>query len=603
MPFSRSRAAVLGIAAATLAVLVPGVAHAQPPGNDDFDSATVISALPFSVEGDANSATRAVDDPVMDCSHRDVKASVWFRYTAAEDGVLRFGTTDAGDSLPVSVYTGGRGDLRRPGGDDDCAWDAGRPASVRVTAGTTYHLLVNDGNNSGRPFRLSVEQVPVPANDDFAAAQVVTSLPFTSQGVDLTAASAEPDEPFGTCAWEGAPSVWYRYTPQQNQFVLTEGAYVTTYEGATFEDLRTRTCARGSDFDARVVELTAGRTYHFQLAGSAAPASLKLSEAPELLTFLNVPFGDRSIYDKPTTFTVGHSYDYNSPVTTEWDFGDGTTLPATGVKEQQHHYAADGTYTVILRSKSEDGRVASLKQNVVVKTRDVGITSFRTPAVTIPGRPVTLTVGLANHRYAASPRVEFYRSDNASRWKFIGEKTVDMAADSTTDVSTTYRITTEDAAVGKVSFRAVVFLSDRDSRQDNEVTSIPTTINLVSPAAAHDAGITKFTAPVTAAAGERKAITVQVRNDAFAERAVVTFTRLDRFSWQPLGEQTVDLPASTTIDVPFAYTFTEEDARIGKVAFRATVRLTSSSDARAAGDDVIAVATTVGPSATAAVLN
>ncbi|MFD4675168.1 PKD domain-containing protein [Lentzea sp. NPDC058450] len=608
MPFSRSRAAVLGIAAAMLAVLVPGVAHAQPPGNDDFDAATVITTLPFAADGDANSATRDVDDPTSDCSHRDVARTVWFRYTATEDGFLRFGTGGDGDGLPVTAYTGERGDLRRPAGDN-CSWDGSRPATLRVEAGTTYHLLVNDNNTSDRPFRLSVERVAVPANDAFADATVVTSLPFgpTTERPDLSAASAEPDEPFGSCAWEGAASVWYRYTPQQNQFLLAEtgNAYLTVYEGTAVEDLRALACASGADLSGRVVELTAGRTYHFQLAGQGhSLARIGLFDAPELGTFLGyAPYGDQSIHDKATTFTVSHSNDYGSSITTEWDFGDGTTLPATGVKEQQHHYAADGTYAVTVRSKSADGRVASATQNVVVKTRDVGITSFKTPALTMPGRPVTVTVGLANHRYAASPRVEFYRSDQAFGWRFIGEKTVQMAADSTTDVSASHRITTEDAAVGKISFRAVVYLSDRDSRQDNEVISIPTTIDLVTPAAAHDAGITKFTAPATAAAGEQKAITVQVRNDAFAERAVVTFTRLDRLSWLPLGEQTIDLPASATINVPFAYTFTAEDARIGKVAFRATVRLTSSSDTRAAGNDVIAVATTVGPSATAAVLN
>ena len=37
-------------AVAVLGVLTPGVAHAAPPSNDDFDSSTAITALPFTVE-------------------------------------------------------------------------------------------------------------------------------------------------------------------------------------------------------------------------------------------------------------------------------------------------------------------------------------------------------------------------------------------------------------------------------------------------------------------------------------------------------------------------------------------------------------------------
>ncbi|MFJ8965194.1 PKD domain-containing protein [Lentzea sp. NPDC102401] len=606
MPFSRSRAAVLGIAVATLAVLAPGVAHADPPGNDDFDSPTVISTLPFTAEQDT-SPTRAVDDPRLDCSNSPVVGSVWFTYTATEDGLLRFSAARGGNNLAAGAYTGERGDLR-PAGLDYCAGFVTSAATVRITAGTTYHLMVNDDRRLGSALKLTVDRVTAPANDDFADAKVVASLPFTGEPADFGAASAQPDEPFGSCSSEGAASVWYRYTPARNEFLLTEteSAYVTVYEGTTFEDLRARSCAPFPGYGGRVVELTAGRTYHLQLTGSSITgARLKLSEAPELRTFVSYTnYGDQSVYDTATRFEVSHAYDFDSPVTSEWDFGDGTTLPATGVKEQQHRYTAEGSYTVTVRSRSADGRTSSGTQTIVVKTRDVGITSFSTPSGTIPGRPGTLTVGLANHRYADSPRVEFYKSvDND--WKYIGERTVQMAADSTAEVSLPYRFTTEDAAVGKVAFRAAVYLPSpaRDSRPDNEVVSIPTFVLLTNPGPAHDATITGFTTPANAAPGEQKPITVQVRNDAFAERAVVSLHRLDGGFGTLIGEQTVDLPASGTIDVPFAHTFTAEDARIGKVAFRASVRLTSSSDSRFAGNVVTAVATTVGRPATAAVLN
>ncbi|ONI85448.1 hypothetical protein ALI22I_26945 [Saccharothrix sp. ALI-22-I] len=53
-----ARIAAIGAVTAVLGVLLTGVAHAEPPSNDDFDNSTPITALPFTVQQDTSEATR-----------------------------------------------------------------------------------------------------------------------------------------------------------------------------------------------------------------------------------------------------------------------------------------------------------------------------------------------------------------------------------------------------------------------------------------------------------------------------------------------------------------------------------------------------------------
>ena len=114
----------------------------------------------------------------------------------------------------------------------------------------------------------------------------------------------------------------------------------------------------------------------------------------------------------------------------------------------------------------------------------------------------------------------------------------------------------------------------------------------------HDVGITKFSVPTSARAGQSKPITVSVGNTRYLEKATVTLYRSDGDSWDQVGQAKLDVPAHPwrTVQVPFSYSFTPEDAAVGKVSFRAVVSLEYPvRDARPADNEVIAIATTVRP--------
>jgi hypothetical protein len=55
------------LAIPTFLALGARTATASPPPNDDFDQATVVSALPFTNEVDTTGASQASDDPTETC--------------------------------------------------------------------------------------------------------------------------------------------------------------------------------------------------------------------------------------------------------------------------------------------------------------------------------------------------------------------------------------------------------------------------------------------------------------------------------------------------------------------------------------------------------
>ncbi|PWK82307.1 PKD domain-containing protein [Lentzea atacamensis] len=231
------------------------------------------------------------------------------------------------------------------------------------------------------------------ANDYFANAQQVTSLPFSAPQPDFSLASAEPDEPVTTACpgvSEGTPTVWYTYTPTTTQSIFGQvvvngggGPVLGVYEGSALAELKALGCVNPSYYNGKAFRLVAGTTYHLQLQYSfydTNTATMRLSEAPPLeVEVSSGASGEQSIFHDITFRTYPRNH-YDQPVTTEWDFGDGTILPPSTDSSKTYRYAKDGNYTVTVRSTSQDGRTATDTTTVVVKTHDVGIAKFITPA-------------------------------------------------------------------------------------------------------------------------------------------------------------------------------------------------------------------------------
>ncbi|MET9229060.1 PKD domain-containing protein [Lentzea sp. NPDC003310] len=487
MPSARSLAVA---AAVLLGVLVPGVAQAAPPSNDDFDAATVVAALPYSVAQDTTESTKASDDP-YGCRGYSIQGSAWFRYTATEDGLLRLKTEGSDRDLNVSTFTGERGDLKQVWNAyyDGCTTDRATPLTFPAKAGTTYHFMV-----SGGQAKLALDRISHLPNDDLANAEQVSALPFSAAQPDYTRASREAGEPStNVCSGSSAPSVWYAYTPTRDHSVLLHvegwgsGPTASVYEGTSISDLTFVGCEGPQHYSGKSVAVTAGKTYYFQWSGGgyySYPSTLELSESEPFRTSVYTGYShERSMFET-IGFSLDHTNDYNDPVTTEWDFGDGTTAPPSTDDHQSHRYAADGVYTVTVRSKAGDGRTATSTTTVTVKTHDVGISKFTVPTSARAGEQKQLAVQVSNTRYLEKVKTTVYRDNgNGQGWQEVGTLTIDVPAHPTRKVKFpfAYTFTPQDAVTGKVSFRAVVEpqldYPVRDAiPSDNEVITIATTV-------------------------------------------------------------------------------------------------------------------------------
>lgn len=479
---SRGRIAVVTVLIAALATVVPGVAHAAaPPANDDFDSSAVVTSLPFTAQEDTGAATKAADDPGW-CSGYAAAGTVWFRYTATQDGLLRATTAGSDHRTLLSANTGSRGGLQNVA--DACDYGTGPTITFRATAGTTYSFLVAGIDAPGGALSFALDTVAPAPNDTYADAQPVTALPFTGRP-DLSVAAAEAGEPESTCVDdEGQPSVWYSYAAgaAQNLSARVDGtdATVTVYSGGAPAALTQVACARNNSSRPAMFRTSPGTGYAIRVTGAHhgyGSVSFSLAETPPLSPDVEVYPSSATVFDN-VGFSASSWEQIDLPLGGTWDFGDGTSAPV-GADTVYHRYAADGVYSATLHATSPDGRTATVTRSVTVTTHDVGISKFTVPSSARQGESKSITVDVTNTRYAETVTVVL--SKRSTSGTEIGRLTLQVPARATGKVRFpfAYTFTPDDAAAGKVAFRAEVQLAYPSTDAlpgDNEAISIATTV-------------------------------------------------------------------------------------------------------------------------------
>ncbi|ROP37088.1 PKD domain-containing protein [Saccharothrix texasensis] len=114
----------------------------------------------------------------------------------------------------------------------------------------------------------------------------------------------------------------------------------------------------------------------------------------------------------------------------------------------------------------------------------------------------------------------------------------------------------------------------------------------------HDVGIASFTAPTRGRPGQTRSVEVTVGNQRLPENATVILYRGTPGGFTEIARATQYVPArpTRTVAFPFNYTFTPEDAVVGRVTFRAVVTLGQGvRDARPIDNEAVAPAATVLP--------
>jgi hypothetical protein len=273
-----------------------------PPNHDAFANAEILSGDAVTFAGTNAGATGEVGEPDHGAGKTvggypgfpgvsataldpatGALGSVWYAWTAPEDGTIVLESTTSNFLTLVGVYTGADVDELTPMPTALAGNEIG-PQRTRfdVTAGTTYHLAVDgqEGQIGDFAFKLGY----APANDDFTDAQVLDPgvVLHTVTGT-LTNATSEPGEPGGS--W--LQSVWYRLTPTTSGTLFLQRPaddYSTTlavYSGTDLGTLSQWSWSEPYSSDVFVMPVEAGTTYH--------------------LAALTYPYSDAGKF----TFTVG----------------------------------------------------------------------------------------------------------------------------------------------------------------------------------------------------------------------------------------------------------------------------------------------------------
>jgi len=455
-----------------LACLTASASAVAAPVNDGFAAATIVPGLPFSDTVDMTTATNESDEPQF-CNWSD--QTVWYAFTPARDGTIAVAATaSSGSFTQITAY---RATGSGPAGLSflSCENTPGVKTVFAVQAGTTYYLQASMLFSAGGTMRVSVEDQPPPPNDDFADATSIGSVPF-SGSFDLTAATLEENESSTCFGWSSQATAWYTFTPAETgSYLVRRSGYgpLSVYTGSSVSDASQVSCGT----DQTIFHADAGTTYHVQMGAISwygVQGQLSVERAPDAqASFYYWPY-DPSVFDTVTFYD--YSYDIAGIGSRLWRLGDGFTSTDAGF---WHRFATDGSYEAKLDVATTDGRTASSSKTVDVKTHDVAISSMSVPAQARAGKTTQIAVGVNNSRYSETVRVAILRSVAGGDFEEVGQVTHDVpprALKRSTSFAISYTFSAQDAAFGKVTFKAVATtLTARDANPVDNTAIAPAT--------------------------------------------------------------------------------------------------------------------------------
>jgi hypothetical protein len=457
-----------------------------PPPNDSFVDATLIDTFPFNTTVDTEAATTEPGEP-MSCE--TMGWTVWYKLTPTVTATYEVNTS--GTSLyqtDVSIWQGTVLETLSP---VTCGTYSPYLTTFTAQAGVTYYIQLGTPNwLYGGVLALNISVVPPPSNDDFANAILVGSVPYYSEWQNTKGATVEPGEPLPTCAYsELTRSIWYVYTPAQDGWLTAYWSsyfnpLLGVYSGSDLSALTEIGCINIS-WRGLLLSVHEGLTYYFQISSlnrweEGDNVQFQLTETPMPIAGFSWSPYDPSKYD--TVQFCDQSYDQADAGFTDfwWEFGDGDAVTGNCAS---HQYAAASDYTVWHKVQTWDGRTDDVTQQVAVRTHDVAITKFTAPKSASAGQTRQIVVGVRNYNYTEDVQVDLYKSspNTYDGYTWIGslrQRVAVRSGNRTTDFNFSYTFTSDDAKVGKLTFRSVATIQNaRDALPaDNEAISSPTKV-------------------------------------------------------------------------------------------------------------------------------
>ena len=235
-------------------------AAAAPPANASLGSPTPLNGAAGETAGDLLRAAAEPGEPLfrqplnrLDTDIDRPVGSLWYAWTAPEDGFFRFGVlreTSLWERLVrVDVFRGEQiAALERLGSG---AWSA----SFSAEAGQSYRIRMS-ARDAGAPLSLRWNKGNRPDNDDFAAAASLNGATGIFEG-DNWGATLEPGEWLGS----KAASAWHRWTAPSDgvwSFFVSERE-LAVFTGQTVSDLR---LVSGKPMSRQRFPVQSGEQYH-----------------------------------------------------------------------------------------------------------------------------------------------------------------------------------------------------------------------------------------------------------------------------------------------------------------------------------------------------
>src|SRR5262249_19169369 len=137
------------------------------PPNDNIANATAASDMPFSdpIADTTNATAEAHESSIGSCSSPAEDKTIWYRFTAAQTGLVRVsvsGNLPSPPSTPlITIYR------QLPFGLSLFTCGVGTPATsvFKAQQGSTYFVKIGNRGNGTGPFTVGIESVPPPPND------------------------------------------------------------------------------------------------------------------------------------------------------------------------------------------------------------------------------------------------------------------------------------------------------------------------------------------------------------------------------------------------------------------------------------------------------
>ncbi len=274
----------------------------QPPANDLFANASVISGATFTAMTSNAGATKEPGEP--DHVGNAGGSSLWWRWTAPASGVVQVDTDGSGFDTLLAVYTGSAiNALTVVTNDDNSGAGNASLLTFSAVAGTNYYIAAdgvwafNESNNGvlANWGNLNLHlQLTIPGsgppNDHFTNATVLAGTTVSTNGSNA-GATKETGEPLHV-GYTGGKSVWWRWTASASGMVQVDtigsdfDTLLAVYTGSAVNALTwvaSDDQSGGNNTSLLIFNASAGMTYQIAVDGwNGATGSVALHISPSV---------------------------------------------------------------------------------------------------------------------------------------------------------------------------------------------------------------------------------------------------------------------------------------------------------------------------------